>query len=71
PTFIFMRPESTPLESRALERDPYWTSHGYVGIEIKVERALCDCPESFYHQFLVTRERAESLRGRSDVRVGR
>ena len=45
-------------------------SHGYLPIEIRVERESCDCPESFYHQFFVRRDRAASLRGRPDAFVG-
>jgi arabinofuranosyltransferase len=70
PTFVFMNPESTPLRSGRLRYDRYWTSHGYLPIEIRVDRELCDCPETFYHQFFVRRERAASLRGRDDVVVG-
>jgi len=70
PTFIFMNPESTPPTSGRLRYDRYWISRGYLPIEIRVERALCDCAEPFYHQFLVRRERADSLRGRADVVVG-
>ena len=71
PTFVFMSPEATPLEPGRLRYDRYWTSHGYVPIEIRVDRELCDCPETFYHQFLVRRERADALRGRADARGGR
>jgi len=70
PTFVFMRPESTPLEPGRLRYDSYWTSRGYLPIEIRIDRELCACPETFYHQFLVRRERAGSLRGRPDVVVG-
>jgi len=70
PTFVFMSPESTPLRSGRLRYDRYWTSRGYLPIEIRVDRELCDCPDSFYHQFLVRRERAASLRGRDDAVVG-
>jgi len=71
PTFVFMSPESTPLQPSRLRSDRYWASHGYVPIEIRVDRELCDCAETFYHQFFVRRERAESLRGRADAVVGR
>ena len=70
PTFVFMSPESTPLQPGRLRYDRYWTSHGYLPIEIRVDRELCGCPETFYHQFLVRRERADSLRGRTDAVVG-
>jgi hypothetical protein len=70
PTFVFMNPEATPLRSARLRYDRYWASHGYVPIEIRVDRELCGCAETFYHQFFVRRERAASLRERSDVRVG-
>jgi arabinofuranosyltransferase len=70
PTFIFMSPEATPLTPGRLRYDRYWMSHGYVPVEIRVERDLCGCPETFYHQFLVRHERAASLRGREDARVG-
>jgi arabinofuranosyltransferase len=70
PTFIFMSPESTPLRPGRLRYDRFWTSRGYVPIEIRVDRELCGCPETFYHQFLVRRERAASLRERSDAVVG-
>jgi arabinofuranosyltransferase len=86
PTFIFMNPESTPLTSQRLRYDRYWLSQGYLPIEIRVDPELCSepqkderarrddaagsCPEAFYHQFLVRRERADSLRGRADVVVG-
>ena len=65
-----MSPESTPLRSGRLRYDRYWTSRGYLPIEIRVDRELCGCPESFYHQFFVRRERAASLRGRPDAVVG-
>lgn len=71
PTFIFMNPESTPSTPTRLRYDRYWTSHGYVPIEIRVDRQRCDCPETFYHQFFVRRERADSLRAREDAVVGR
>ena len=72
PTFVFMSPESTPLTPSRLRYDRYWTSRGYLPIEIRVDRELCDCSETFYHQFLVRRERADSLRGLGDsVVVGR
>jgi len=71
PTFVFMSPEATPLQPGRLRYDRYWTSHGYVPIEIRVDRELCACAEPFYHQFFVRRERAESLRGRADAVVGR
>jgi arabinofuranosyltransferase len=70
PTFVFMSPESTPLRPGRLRYDRYWTSHGYLPIEIRVDRELCNCPETFYHQFLVRRERAASLRGREDAVLG-
>lgn len=70
PTFVFMNPESTPLTSGRLRYDRYWTSHGYLPIEVRVDRDLCRCDQAFYHQFLVRRERADSLRGRSDAVVG-
>jgi len=70
PTFVFMSPESTPGEPGRLRYDRYWTSRGYLPIEIRVDRELCGCPESFYHQFFVRRERAASLRGRPDAVVG-
>jgi len=70
PTFVFMSPESTPQKPGRLRYDRYWTSRGYLPIEIRVERELCGCPETFYHQFLVRRERADSLRGRPDAVVG-
>jgi hypothetical protein len=84
PTFIFMNPESTPLTPGRLHYDRFWTSHGYLPIEIRVDRELCRenvktsktrpeierCPEPFYHQFLVRSERADSLRGRADAVVG-
>jgi hypothetical protein len=70
PTFIFMNPEATPLTSTRLRYDRYWTSQGYLPIEVRVERALCGCDDTFYHQFLVRRERADSLRGRADIIVG-
>ena len=70
PTFVFMSPEATPLGPGRLRYERYWTSHGYVPIEIRVDRELCDCPETFYHQFLVRRERADALRGRADAVVG-
>jgi len=70
PTFVFMSPESTPPASGRLRYDRYWASQGYLPIEIRVERELCRCDETFYHQFLVRRERADSLRGRADVVVG-
>jgi len=70
PTFVFMSPESTPLQPGRLRYDRYWTSHGYLPIEIRVDRELCGCPETFYHQFFVRRERADSLRGRTDAVVG-
>ena len=70
PTFIFMNPESTPLAPGRLRYDRYWTARGYLPLEIRVDRELCDCAEPFYHQFLVRRERAASLRGRDDVVVG-
>lgn len=86
PTFIFLNPESTPLGSERLRYDRYWSSRGYLPIEIRVDRELCGesarvrggqrsevfgaCAETFYHQFLVRRERADSLRGRDDVVVG-
>ncbi|HEY3253176.1 MAG TPA: hypothetical protein VGJ91_04475 [Polyangiaceae bacterium] len=69
PTFVFMNPESTPLRPGRLRYDRFWTGRGYLPIEIRVDRELCGCPESFYHQFLVRRERAESLRGRADVQL--
>ncbi len=52
PTFVFMGPEATPLKPGRLRADRYWTSRGYVPIEIRIDRELCDCPETFYHQFL-------------------
>lgn len=70
PTFVLMSPELTPLEPAPLPFDPYWDEHGYVPIRIRVDRSLCGCGETFYHQFLVRRERAASLRGRSDAVVG-
>jgi hypothetical protein len=70
PTFVFMSPESTPRKAGRLRYDRYWTSRGYLPIEIRVEPELCGCPEGFYHQFLVRRERAASLRGRRDAVVG-
>jgi len=70
PTFVFMNPEATPLSPGRLRHDRYWESHGYVPIEIRVDRELCGCAETFYHQFFVRRERAESLRGRADVVLG-
>lgn len=70
PTFVFMNPEATPLRPARLRNDRYWASHGYLPIEIRVDRDLCDCGETFYHQFFVRRERAESLRGRADVVLG-
>jgi arabinofuranosyltransferase len=70
PTFVFMSPESTPLRPGRLRYDRHWTSRGYLPIEIRVDRELCGCPETFYHQFLVRRERAASLRGRTDAVVG-
>jgi len=86
PTFIFMNPESTPLTPGRLRYDRFWTSRGYLPLEIRVDRQLCgesspvraalerrsagECPETFYHQFLVRRDRADSLRGRDDVVVG-
>jgi hypothetical protein len=65
-----MNPESTPPTSGRLRYDRYWTSQGYLPIEIRVDRELCGCDETFYHQFLVRRERAETLRGRTDAVVG-
>ncbi|MEI9950724.1 MAG: hypothetical protein WDO74_17540 [Pseudomonadota bacterium] len=70
PTFVFMSPESTPLRPGRLRYDRYWTSHGYLPIEIRVDRELCGCPETFYHQFLVRRERAAALRERAAAVVG-
>ena len=70
PTFVFMNPEATPLRPGRLRYDRYWTSRGYVPIEIRVDPELCDCAETFYHQFFVRRERADALRGRSDAVVG-
>lgn len=70
PTFIFMNPESTPPTSTPLRYDRYWLSQGYLPIEIRVDRELCGCDETFHHQFLVRRERADSLRGRTDAVVG-
>ncbi|MEI9940287.1 MAG: hypothetical protein WDO69_23975 [Pseudomonadota bacterium] len=70
PTFVFMSPESTPLTPGGLRYDRYWIGHGYLPIEIRVDRELCHCPETFYHQFFVRRERAASLRGRTDAVVG-
>jgi len=70
PTFIFMNPESTPPTSGRLRYDHYWTSQGYLPLEIRVDRELCGCAEPFYHQFWVRRGRADSLRGRDDVVVG-
>jgi len=70
PTFIFMNPESTPSTSGRLRYDRFWTNHGYVPIEIRVDPELCGCPETFYHQFLVRRDRAATLRGRDGVVVG-
>ena len=70
PTFVFMNPESTPLSPGRLRYDRYWTSHGYLPIEIRVDPELCGCAEAFYHQFLVRRERAASLRGLDGVIVG-
>ena len=70
PTFVFMSPESTPLRPGRRLVDRYWMSHGYLPIEIRVDRASCNCPESFYHQFFVRRDRAASLRGRTDAFVG-
>jgi hypothetical protein len=70
PTFVFMAPESTPLEPTRLRYDRYWAAHGYLPIQIRVDRELCGCAESFYHQFLVRSDRASSFRGRSDVQIG-
>ncbi|HEY0469816.1 MAG TPA: hypothetical protein VGC79_36770, partial [Polyangiaceae bacterium] len=70
PTFVFMSPESTPQRPGRLRFDRYWTSRGYVPIEIRVDPELCDCAEPFYHQFFVRRERAAWLRGRADAVVG-
>ena len=70
PTFVFMNPEATPLRPGRLRYDRYWASQGYLPIQIRVDRELCGCPETFYHQFFVRRERAESLRGRADVVLG-
>lgn len=70
PTFVFMNPEATPLTSARLRYDRFWVSRGYLPIEIRVDRELCGCAETFYHQFLVRSERADSLRGRTDVLVG-
>jgi hypothetical protein len=70
PSFIFMSPEATPLRPGRLRSDRYWASHGYLPIEIRVDRELCGCPETFYHQFFVRRERAATLRGRDDVVLG-
>ena len=70
PTFVFMNPESTPPTSGRLRYERYWTSHGYLPIEIRVGREACGCDEPFYHQFLVRRERADSLRERADVVLG-
>jgi len=70
PTFLFLNPELTPLTPTRLRTDRYWSSRGYVPIEIRVDAARCGCPETFYHQFLVRRERANRLRGREDTVVG-
>ncbi len=70
PTFVFMAPESTPLSPTRLRYDRYWTARGYLPIQIRVDRALCDCEDTFYHQFLVRSDRVPSLRGRSDVQIG-
>jgi len=70
PTFVFLNPESTPLTPGRLRYDRSWMSRGYLPIEIRVDRELCGCAETFYHQFLVRRERASSLQGRPDVVVG-
>jgi hypothetical protein len=70
PTFLFLNPELTPLASTRLRSDRYWSSRGYVPVEIRVDAALCECPETFYHQLLVRRERAPLLRGRQDTVVG-
>jgi arabinofuranosyltransferase len=70
PTFVFMNPETTPPRSEPLRYDRYWMRQGYLPIEIRVDREVCGCDETFYHQFLVRRERADSLRGRADVVVG-
>ena len=70
PTFVFMNPESTPFTTGRLRYDRYWLNHGYLPIEIRVDAELCDCAETFYHQFLVRRDRAASLRGRDDLVVG-
>jgi len=69
PTFVFMNPESTPERPGRLRYDRYWASQGYVPIEIRVDPELCDCGRTFYHQFLVRRERAASLRGRANAMV--
>ncbi|HET7542158.1 MAG TPA: hypothetical protein VFK05_19960 [Polyangiaceae bacterium] len=71
PTFVFLTPEATPLAPGRLHFDRYWGAHGYVPIQIRVDRELCDCAETFYHQFLVRSDRAASLQGRSDVAIGR
>ena len=71
PTFVFMSPEATPLSPTRLRYDRYWTSRGYLPIEIRVDPELSGCAEPFFHQFLVRRERADSLRARTDAVVGR
>ena len=70
PTFVFMAPEATPLEPGRLRFDRYWGAHGYVPIQIRVERELCGCAEAFYHQFLVRSDRVASLRGLPEVQLG-
>lgn len=70
PTFLFLSPELTPLQPSRPRADRFWTSRGYVPVQIRVDRELCGCPETFYHQLLVRRERAALLRGREDTVVG-
>jgi hypothetical protein len=68
PTFLLINDYATDQPTR-LRQDPAWEQRGYVWVEAEVLPAVHQAPTSFYHYFLVRRERAVELQGQPHLRV--